>query len=991
MMGLLSRIKRLIGYFFSCLMLWCMAQTTVFAVTPMVVTGGSHSCALDSSGAVTCWGSNFYGQLGNNSNTSSKIPVPVPVQGLTSGVKAITAGDSHTCAIDSNGAAQCWGKNNYDQLGNNSTTDSNVPVAVSGLTSGVKAITAGISHTCAIDSSGAAQCWGSNQYGQLGDSSNNTNSKVPVAVSGLTSGVQAITTGDYHTCAIDSNGAAQCWGRNTYGQLGNNSTTDSNVPVTMGMMGMLTSGVQAITAGGDHTCAFDGGVVTCWGRNTYGQLGNSSTTDSNVPVLVLISGVKAITAGYSHTCAIDSNGAAQCWGSNSAGQLGNNSTTSSNIPVAVSGLTSGVTAITASHIYHTCAIDSSGAAQCWGSNSAGQLGNNSTTDSKVPVAVLTKSPQTITFGTTPSLSYGATATVNATGGSSGNAVTFTSTTTSICTVDSSTGVVTPVAVGTCTIAADQAGNATYSAATQVTQSITIGKTTQTIAFGTAPSLTYGGGKGTISATGGASGNAVTFTSTTTSICTVSGTNGVTVTPVAAGTCTIAADQAGNANYSAAAQLTQNITVAKAAQAAFSASVNNANLIPGCPAVTLSYTGGSGSGAVTYASNNANCTISGNTFTTTTVGSCVITATKAADANYLDATATVNITVDPLPPPVTPSVPSYGQVSTSTGGAGAELVVAGGTLVTGGKNGGSIQATGKAGISTVSITSGSVEIPCPVATSFCKPAEVNLNVLAGESVTLSPDGKVTSIQINPATPSTPITRLNGKSLIDAVVEALRADNPALGSETSRKADDWNALGINFNNSGNLSVSAQLPLEVNPNLPDGVKHLPNGVVQVTTQGVVVHLVPRLTDTARFNAALMNVSSSAEMQVKPDGSFTVNINRVIYSMHPNLFTTNTDTSEFTFDTNGNLRFGNQGITPAAYNFDQFTSMLKEIAPTATAQVQADGKLVVALQGMTYTLIPDYHVSPSTTSASSSLEIRNGKLFVNYPFGFSQGFTVQ
>jgi hypothetical protein len=552
-------------------------------------------------------------------------------------------------------------------------------------------------------------------------------------------------------------------------------------------------------------------------------------------------------------------------------------------------------------------------------------------------------------------------------------------------------VVTPVAVGTCTIAADQAGNATYSAATQVTQSITIGKTTQTIAFGTAPSLTYGGGKGTISATGGASGNAVTFTSTTTSICTVSGTNGVTVTPVAAGTCTIAADQAGNANYSAAAQLTQNITVAKAAQAAFSASVNNANLIPGCPAVTLSYTGGSGSGAVTYASNNANCTISGNTFTTTTVGSCVITATKAADANYLDATATVNITVDPLPPPVTPSVPSYGQVSTSTGGAGAELVVAGGTLVTGGKNGGSIQATGKAGISTVSITSGSVEIPCPVATTFCKPAEVNLNVLAGESVTLSPDAKVTHIQINPATPSTPITRLNGKSLIDAVVEALRADNPALGSETSRKADDWNALGINFNNSGNLSVSAQLPLEVNPNLPDGVKHLPNGVVQVTTQGVVVHLVPRLTDTARFNAALMNVSSSAEMQVKPDGSFTVNINRVIYSMHPNLFTTNTDTSEFTFDTNGNLRFGNQGITPAAYNFDQFTSMLKEIAPTATAQVQADGKLVVALQGMTYTLIPDYHVSPSTTSASSSLEIRNGKLFVNYPFGFSQGFTVQ
>lgn len=177
------------------------------------------------------------------------------------------------------------------------------------------------------------------------------------------------------------------------------------------------------------------------------------------------------------------------------------------------------------------------------------------------IIITYKTNQTITFGSAPTVVVGGSGTVTATGGASGNPVTFTSLTTSICTVSGTNGsTVTGVAVGTCTIAANQTGDATnYYAAAQVTQNMTVGMGSQTITFGAAPTVVVGG-TGTVSATGGASGNPVTFTSTTTGVCTVSGTNGSTVTGVAVGTCIIAANQLGNANYNAAPQVTQNVTV-----------------------------------------------------------------------------------------------------------------------------------------------------------------------------------------------------------------------------------------------------------------------------------------------------------------------------------------------------------------------------------------------------------------------------------------------
>lgn len=272
-----------------------------------VAAGGDFSCALSDAGAVQCWGNNGDGTLGNGGSPSYSAS-PVPVSGLSSGVVAIAAGHSHACALTNAGGVVCWGRNDFGTLGNGSNTHSNTPVAVSGLNSGVVAISAGGSGTCAVTQGAGVLCWGFG-YGAGGGSTN-----VPVAVSGLTDELVSISLGQDHGCAVTSQGAVLCWGQNTHGQLGDGSNTASATPVAVVGAG---SGFVAVSAQADFTCALtSAGQTHCWGRNAQGQLGNGSTSDSNVPVLATEQSGTALDVGVRDFagCVLRDDRSLQCWG-----------------------------------------------------------------------------------------------------------------------------------------------------------------------------------------------------------------------------------------------------------------------------------------------------------------------------------------------------------------------------------------------------------------------------------------------------------------------------------------------------------------------------------------------------------------------------------------------------------------------------------------------------------------------------------------------------
>jgi len=298
-----------------------------------VSSGFQHSCALNAVGAVACWGVNTYGQLGDGSTVSRSAPVAVA--GLGSGVTAIAAGGFHTCAARVDGTVICWGYNAFGELGDGTTQNRSTPVDVLGLTHPVVALSGGVEHTCAIDNAGAALCWGHNSLGQLGDGTN-TDRATPVAVSGLSADVAAISAGQLHSCAVTAAGAALCWGSNLSGELGDDTTTSRNVPAGVQS---LANGVSRIAAGAFHSCALTAvGAVRCWGSNTHGQLGDATQIDRHRPVPVTnLSNATAIAAGTEFGCAVLADGGVRCWGRGQYGNLGDGGTLDRTTPIAALG------------------------------------------------------------------------------------------------------------------------------------------------------------------------------------------------------------------------------------------------------------------------------------------------------------------------------------------------------------------------------------------------------------------------------------------------------------------------------------------------------------------------------------------------------------------------------------------------------------------------------------------------------------------------------
>jgi alpha-tubulin suppressor-like RCC1 family protein len=361
-----------------------------------VAAGGAHTCALTAEGAAYCWGRGESGQLGAPAPASCTLDagvfpcaqIPLAVSGgHTFG--QITGGGSHTCALTADGTAYCWGSNARGQLGDNSTTQRQAPVLVASELR-FEALDAGANHTCGLTSDGTAYCWGRNDRGQLGDGTT-TDRAAPMAVSGGLA-FQVVTAGGFeigHTCGVVAGGVAYCWGDNEQGQLGTGSADFDPHPLPMAVSGALA--FVSLTAGlGSHTCGLLGsGAAYCWGENTFGALGDGSTTPRATPVPV--SGGLVFTAlkagGFiGHTCALTDGGSGYCWGENERGQVGDGSTTDRLSPSPVAGGL--LFADLDAGFRHTCARTTSDVLYCWGSGAAGQLGINSTSHVNAPAKVL---------------------------------------------------------------------------------------------------------------------------------------------------------------------------------------------------------------------------------------------------------------------------------------------------------------------------------------------------------------------------------------------------------------------------------------------------------------------------------------------------------------------------------------------------------------------------------------------------------------------------
>ena len=313
--------------------------------------GFGFTCARTTSAAMKCWGLNSLGQLGATSSDTCGLLAcslsPLDITGLGAKVVSIAAGRDHTCVALTTGGVKCWGNNEWGQLGDGTVcgvvcTAIDVPGV-----SGAVAVTGGQSHTCALTSGGGVKCWGLNDHGQLGDGGACGFACTAVDVSSLTSGVAAIAAGGSHTCALTTGSGVKCWGSNYSGQLGDGQTCSTSSCSSPVDVSGLTSGVGAIAAGNGHSCArLATGGLKCWGWNNEGQLGVTTSelcpeACSSTPEDVPLGSAKVVSfaAGQWHTCAIQAGGVAKCWGYNAAGQLGNGSKTDSTAPVTVSGLT----------------------------------------------------------------------------------------------------------------------------------------------------------------------------------------------------------------------------------------------------------------------------------------------------------------------------------------------------------------------------------------------------------------------------------------------------------------------------------------------------------------------------------------------------------------------------------------------------------------------------------------------------------------------------
>ena len=355
-----------------------------------VALGDYMSCALLLDGRLYCWGRNDSGAVGVG--TQSGQPVVKPSQVSLDHIAQISLGGGHACALRDDGTVSCWGFNDYGQLGEGTNKRRTTPTPVTGLTD-ARAIALGDHHSCALVAGGNVRCWGQNGDGQLASGDTNDRNTPTPGTIGL--GATAIASGASHTCAIVANGRVSCWGKNDHAQLGNSSTSRRTTPTMVGdNTGHVLDQVATLALGSEHSCASRiDGKAFCWGRNNSAQLAQPSATgDRSLPEpSTNLDGSTALASGAFFGCAMTPTSGATCWGANNVGQLGRNviDNNANDTPQATSPAVSPITVIAAgagNGGAHACAVQG-GSLMCWGYNKYGQLGDGTTNDRAMPVAV----------------------------------------------------------------------------------------------------------------------------------------------------------------------------------------------------------------------------------------------------------------------------------------------------------------------------------------------------------------------------------------------------------------------------------------------------------------------------------------------------------------------------------------------------------------------------------------------------------------------------
>ncbi len=352
-----------------------------------LASGVSHSCAVIA-GQAWCWGSNVGGRLGDG--TTDDAPLPVAVVGLPGPVEEISCGHEHTCAVVE-GQAWCWGRGSAGELGSGVGRDSATPVSVLGLPGLVTRIAAGDRFTCAI-SANRAWCWGADNAGSLGRGvAGGSLTPVPVM---LDRDVVELTAGQDHACTVAADRAtAWCWGHNDGGgALGSPAAGGSELSPIEVAFPVGTSDIEVITIGGWHTCALVAGGVWCWGEGSRGEIGDGmfATYDMPVPVPGLETGVSRLSVYgnptfHDVTCTVQGGGMS-CWGANSTGRVGDGTVMDRGVATPVGALPE--MEKVGSGGDHVCAAGRMGRIFCWGAGMSGQLGDGRSLDSLTPVEVM---------------------------------------------------------------------------------------------------------------------------------------------------------------------------------------------------------------------------------------------------------------------------------------------------------------------------------------------------------------------------------------------------------------------------------------------------------------------------------------------------------------------------------------------------------------------------------------------------------------------------